>query len=104
MTGKMLSIKPETWIPAYIALGGNLNDPAAQIREAIEQIKHIGATRLMLQSALYRSSPLGPQDQPDFVNAVVGVLTRLNANALLSELQSIELRMGRVPPVQRWGA
>jgi len=94
----------ETWTPAYIALGSNLNDPVAQIRQAIEHIKHIRSTRIIAQSSLYQTAPLGPQDQPDFVNAVIGVVTTLDAMSLLAELQAIEKKMGRVPPAQRWGA
>ena len=93
-----------TWIPAYIALGSNLNDPAKQIRQAVQRLKALADSRLVLQSSLYRSAPLGPQDQPDFINAVVGMLTKRDAPTLLTELQGIEQRMGRVPPVQRWGA
>lgn len=92
------------WTPVYIALGSNLNDPAAQIRQAIELIKQVRDTRVIAQSSLYKSAPLGPQDQPDFVNLVIGVLTKLDAMSLLAELQSIEKKMGRVPPAQRWGA
>lgn len=95
---------PETWIPTYIALGSNLNNPAGQIVQAIEHIKQIRDTRIIAQSSLYKSVPLGPQDQPEFVNAVIGVLTRLDAISLLAELQAIEKKMGRVPPAQRWGA
>jgi 2-amino-4-hydroxy-6-hydroxymethyldihydropteridine diphosphokinase len=92
------------WTPAYIALGSNLDDPAAQIRQAIEHIMQIRDTRVIAQSSLYKTAPLGPQDQPDFVNAVIGALTRLDAMSLLAELQGIEKKMGRVPPAQRWGA
>jgi len=99
----MLSSPFETWTPAYIALGSNLNDPAAQLSAAIEYTKQIQNTRLVSQSSLYKSVPLGPQDQPDFVNAVVGVLTKLDAQSLLAALQAIETNMGRVPPAQRWG-
>ena len=84
-----------TWIPAYIALGSNLNDPAKQIRQAVQRLKALPDSRLVLQSSLYRSAPLGPQDQPDFINAVVGMLTKRDAPTLLTELQGIEQRMGR---------
>ena len=100
----MSSSTLQTWTPAYIALGSNLDDPVAQIQHAIKQLNSIRQTRLVLQSSLYKSSPLGPQDQPDFINAVVGVLTQLNAMELLLELQFIEQRIGRVRPVERWGA
>ena len=46
---------------------------------------------------------MGPQDQPDFVNAVAGLVTTLSPRDLLRELQSIERRMGRTEPAVRWG-
>ena len=93
-----------TWTPAYIALGSNLNDPVAQVSQAIQHLMTVRKTRVLLQSSLYRSAPIGPPDQPDFINGVVGALTLLTPAELLAELQSIEQRMGRVSPAQRWGA
>ena len=57
----------------------------------------------MLRSSLYRSRPLGPVAQPDFVNAVAGLLTQLDPAALLAELKALETRLGRQRPVVRWG-
>lgn len=91
------------WTPAYIALGSNLHQPEQQIERAFAELAAIRNTRLMLRSSLYRSPPMGPQDQPQFVNAAAGVLTQLEALELLGELQTIEQRMGRLPPVERWG-
>jgi 2-amino-4-hydroxy-6-hydroxymethyldihydropteridine diphosphokinase len=88
--------------PAYIALGSNLEDPASQVHQAMEHLSREQAIRLELRSRLYRSSPLGPQDQPDFVNAAVGVLTELGPRQLLELLLSIEKRMGR-DRRERWG-
>jgi len=93
-----------SWTPAYIALGSNLNDPVAQVSQAIHHLMTVLKTRVLLQSSLYRSTPIGPPDQPDFINGVVGALTLLTPAELLAELQSIEQRMGRVSPAQRWGA
>lgn len=91
------------WTPAYIALGSNLEQPAQQVQHAFVELAALSATRLILQSSLYQSAPMGPQDQPAFVNAVGGLLTQLSARELLSQLQDIERRMGRRIPVQRWG-
>ena len=88
--------------PAYIALGSNLEDPTRQVHRAMENLSREQGIRLELRSRLYRSSPLGPQDQPDFVNAAVGVLTELSARQLLDRLLSIEKRMGR-DRRERWG-
>ncbi len=88
--------------PAYIALGSNLKDPAAQVRCAVARIASSAGIRVELSSRLYRSAPLGPQDQPDFVNAVIGVLTSLGARELLASLLDIERAMGR-DRRERWG-
>lgn len=88
--------------PAYIALGSNLEDPAVQVRRAMESLSLQQGIRLELRSRLYRTNPLGPQDQPDFVNAAVGVLTELSARQLLDTLLSIEKSMGR-DRRERWG-
>lgn len=91
------------WMPAYVALGSNLDDPSAQIRAALLRLQTLEATRLVSTSRLYRSAPLGPQDQPEFVNAVVGLLTHLEPRELLVRLKQVEADMGREVPVRRWG-
>lgn len=91
------------WRPAYVALGSNLADPAAQVAAALGRLPGIPGTRLIARSRLWASRPLGPQDQPDFVNAVAGLLTQLDARELLGELQALERAMGRTGPVVRWG-
>lgn len=92
------------WLPAYVGVGANLEDPADQVRDALRSLAGIPQTRLLLSSGLYRNPPMGPADQPDYVNAVAGLLTRLTPADLLSELLGIERRMGRRrQPVSRWG-
>ncbi|HEY4646927.1 MAG TPA: 2-amino-4-hydroxy-6-hydroxymethyldihydropteridine diphosphokinase [Steroidobacteraceae bacterium] len=91
------------WIPAYIAIGSNLAQPLEQVRTAFERLARIRDTRLLARSRVYETRPLGPQDQPDFINAVAGLLTRLKAAELLSELKAIERDMGRASPPVRWG-
>ena len=91
------------WQPAYIGLGSNLEDPKAQIRRACAGLQALAATRLMHVSPLYRSKPLGPVAQPDFVNAVAAVLTQLEPRALLAELQALEKAMGRPAAREHWG-
>ena len=93
----------ERWVPAYVALGSNLNDPPARVAEALRRLGQIPDTRVVARSRLWHSRPLGPQDQPDFVNAAAGLLTRLKADALLAELEVIERAMGRARPPVRWG-
>ncbi len=91
------------WLPAYVALGSNLDDPARQVLRAFDALDDLPGTRLILRSSLYRSPPLGPVAQPDFVNAVAGVLSQLEAPQLLHELKALEARLGRAAPVVRWG-
>ncbi len=91
------------WTPAYVALGSNLREPIQQVQHALTELATLDATRLISHSSLYQSAPLGPQDQPAFINAVAGVLTQLSAVELLAQLQAIERRMGRESPIQRWG-
>lgn len=91
------------WQPAYVAIGSNLSDPARQVRVAFDRLAGIADTRLIARSRLYRSVPLGPQDQPEFVNACAGLLTQLEPEMLLDALVSIERAMGKEPPPVRWG-
>ncbi|MGQ0428766.1 MAG: 2-amino-4-hydroxy-6-hydroxymethyldihydropteridine diphosphokinase [Gammaproteobacteria bacterium] len=91
------------WRPAYVALGSNLHDPARQVESAFTAIAAVPQARLVLRSGLWKSRPMGPQDQPAFVNAAAGLLTTLESRALLAELAAIEQRMGRKEPATRWG-
>ena len=93
----------QRWYPAYIGLGSNLLQPARQIAAAFEALDNIPETQLFRQSSLFRSAPLGGVEQPDFLNAVASLLTRLSARRLLDELKAIEQRRGREPGGLRWG-
>jgi 2-amino-4-hydroxy-6-hydroxymethyldihydropteridine diphosphokinase len=90
------------WRPAYVAIGSNLDDPRLRVGDAFERLAALRATALLLRSRLYLSRPMGPQDQPDYVNAVAGLLTRLTARELLAELLELERAAGRERR-QRWG-
>ncbi|QPK62203.1 2-amino-4-hydroxy-6-hydroxymethyldihydropteridine diphosphokinase [Methylomonas sp. LL1] len=92
-----------TWIEAYIGLGSNLNDPLRQIESAAEEIAKLELVEEAALSPLYASQPVGPQDQPDYINGVMRIKTRLTATDLLAQLQQIENRHGRIRMV-RWGA
>ena len=81
---------------AFIALGSNLDRPAANIRAALATISILPATVLTRQSALYRTAPVGYTDQPDFINAVAEVDTTLAPRELLCRLLLIENQFGRV--------
>jgi 2-amino-4-hydroxy-6-hydroxymethyldihydropteridine diphosphokinase len=90
-------------VPAYVALGSNLDDPRMQVERALDALGALPATRCVLRSSLYRSPPYGPIEQPEFVNAVAGLLTELDPGPLLEALKELESRLGRVRPVVRWG-
>ncbi|HEX6929292.1 MAG TPA: 2-amino-4-hydroxy-6-hydroxymethyldihydropteridine diphosphokinase [Gammaproteobacteria bacterium] len=83
-------------VRAFIGLGSNLDDPRRQLERALAALSGIEASRLVAHSSLYRSRPIGPQDQPDFLNAVAELETRLAPEALLDALQAIEDAQGRV--------
>lgn len=90
-------------IDVFIALGANLAEPKTQILNAIQALQQLPECELVAYSPLYSSSPMGPQDQPDYVNAVAQLTTRLAPHALLDELQRIEQEQGRVRKDERWG-
>ncbi|NBH74992.1 2-amino-4-hydroxy-6-hydroxymethyldihydropteridine diphosphokinase [Rodentibacter pneumotropicus] len=89
-------------IDTYIALGSNLDTPINQLNSALQAIKNLPQTRFLAVSSFYQSKPLGPQDQPDYVNAVAKIETTLPPLSLLDELQRIENEQGRVR-LRRWG-
>jgi len=91
------------WVPAYVAVGSNLDDPQAQVQTAFARLAQLPNCRLVLRSPLYRSLPLGQQNQPDFINAVAGMLTTLEPLQMLRTLKATEQSMGRAQPVVRWG-
>jgi 2-amino-4-hydroxy-6-hydroxymethyldihydropteridine diphosphokinase len=90
-------------IIAYIGLGSNLQNPSDQIHSARAAINALARIKEQGFSSLYHSAPMGPQDQPDYVNAVMAVATELSPIELLRSLQAIENNHGRVRG-ERWGA
>ncbi|XKF15937.1 2-amino-4-hydroxy-6-hydroxymethyldihydropteridine diphosphokinase [Halomonas sp. BLK-85] len=87
---------------AYIGLGSNLDQPVEQVRQAIDELNQLPLTHRVSTSPLYCSSPIGPQDQDDFINAVAAVDTQLSPLALLDQLQALEQRHRRQRE-RRWG-
>ncbi|EPR8977937.1 2-amino-4-hydroxy-6-hydroxymethyldihydropteridine diphosphokinase [Escherichia coli] len=88
---------------AYIAIGSNLASPLEQVNAALKAIDDIPESRILAVSSFYRTPPLGPQDQPDYLNAAVALETSLTAEELLHHTQRIELQQGRVRKAERWG-
>jgi 2-amino-4-hydroxy-6-hydroxymethyldihydropteridine diphosphokinase len=82
-------------ITAYIGLGANLDDPAAQVQQAMDELAKLPEGRLLARSSLYASAPVGYANQPDFINAVAAIETRLSPRALLNALFDIEHHHGR---------
>ena len=80
---------------AYVALGANLVAPVAQIRAAIEALTRLPESQLLRASSLYRTAPVGIHGQPDFINAVAALETRLAPQALLTCLFEVEAQFGR---------
>ena len=87
---------------AYIGLGSNLEMPAEQIKSALVDLNALPETALRKTSSLYSSPPMGPQDQPDYINAVALLETALKPHDLLDQLQKIEQQHGRLRK-RHWG-
>jgi len=91
-------------VEVYIGLGSNLENPAEKIQQARLFIAAQENMSELNFSSLYSSPPMGPKDQPDYVNAVMSIQTGLSAIDLLRVLQGIENNFGRDRNVVRWGA
>jgi 2-amino-4-hydroxy-6-hydroxymethyldihydropteridine diphosphokinase len=83
---------------AFIALGSNLQDPAAQVRQALQELAMLPDTTLVRASALYCTAPVGYDNQPDFINAAAEISTTLEPLPLLHALLELEQRHGRERP------
>ncbi len=88
---------------AAVAVGANLGDARTSVARAMDELEHIGGTRVRARSDLYRSAPVGPAGQPDYINAAAVLETSLMPLELLSALQAIENRFGRDRSVEHWG-
>ena len=86
----------------YVGLGSNLEDPVAQVERALAALTRLPGTRREAVSSLYRTPPMGPPGQPDYVNAVAELSTTLAPHRLLDELQAVEQAHARVR-AERWG-
>jgi 2-amino-4-hydroxy-6-hydroxymethyldihydropteridine diphosphokinase len=90
------------WLPAYIGIGSNMDDPQRQVRGAFQALASLPDSRLIARSRLYRTRPFGPVQQGDFINAVAGLLTQLLPGRLLDEMRALEVAQGRRRE-ERWG-
>lgn len=87
---------------SFIGIGGNLDTPLLQVRKAVDRLANTPEITVLKASSCYGSKPQGPQDQPDYVNAVVLIETLLSPHQLLSLLQQLETELGKVK-VRHWG-
>lgn len=90
------------WVTFYIGVGSNLHQPLEQAKTAIAELTAHRHLRNVIASPLYQSKPVGPQDQPDYINAVVKAQTQLGPHDVLDVLQKIENDHGRVRK-RHWG-
>lgn len=90
-------------IEVYIGIGSNLDDPLYHVKQAISELRQLAQCEYIATSALYRSAPMGPPGQPDYINAVSLLQTDLTPLDLLDQLQAIEHAHGRMRDGQRWG-
>ena len=97
----MLSDSPH--VRAYIGLGSNLLSPVRQVKKAIAELAQLPSSRLAAVSRIYRSHPMGPADQPDYINAVAAIETCLSPIELLDGLQAIENAHARKRGAVQWG-
>lgn len=88
---------------AVIGLGSNLHNPLQQVEQALVELAGLADSELVQVSSFYHSAPMGPADQPDYINAVAELRTALAPHALLDALQAIEQQHGRVRKAERWG-
>lgn len=87
----------------WLAIGSNLAKPLEQIDAALMALSALPSTRLLACASYYRSRPMGPQDQPDYLNTVARLETCLSPESLLDQTQAIEQHQGRVRKADRWG-
>jgi len=86
----------------FVGLGSNMNEPLKQLEKAVAAIRQIPDTTVQKLSGMYASAPMGPEDQPDYMNAVVELQSGLDAQVLLESLQMIEQQQGRCRDGERW--
>lgn len=89
-------------VVAFIGIGANMERPAEMCRTAVGELAGIPGVRLLRTSSLYRTEPVGPQEQGWFINAVAEIRTDLSPGPLLKALKEIERRLGRTEGV-KWG-
>ncbi len=99
-----MSMATAETVCCYIGLGSNQGESLATLHSALQHLNANPHTFVDAVSNFYRSKPVGPQDQPDYVNAVACLQTQLSTEDLLDYLLAVEKQHGRVrDPALRWG-
>ena len=88
---------------AFVGIGSNLDGPEQRVRLAVRALSGLPETRLTALSSWYLNPPMGPADQPYYLNGVAALETTLPARDLFTRMQAIESEQGRRRH-QRWGA
>ncbi len=88
----------------FVALGSNLGDREAHLLQGVQDIAELSGCTALVSSSIYETAPMGPQDQPDYLNSVCAFECDLDAHTLLRELKLIERQHGRVHSTERWVA
>ena len=94
--------KNDIYTDVYIGLGSNIEQPYLQIKKAMMALDNLSGTKVLSNSGYFTSKPMGPEDQPDYVNAVVEIQTTMEAAELLQQCQLIEQQQGRIKN-RHWG-
>ena len=87
---------------AYLGLGSNLDNPRQQVLKAMDELNQFDSVEVTKRSSLYDTKPVGPRDQPGFINAVIEIETTLSPQQLLCVCQRLENQHGRERK-RRWG-
>ena len=95
-------IDPAKGVQVFAGIGGNLGDPAHTLTAAVLRIERDSGVRVVAASPVYRNPPVGPQDQPDYLNAVIELEVTLSPQELHSRFLAVEKEFGRVRKT-RWG-
>ncbi len=114
ISDESFNIAKPNYVNVFLGLGSNLDNPVQQIKTAITSLQHLPESELLSVSSLYQSRPLTietavtlevkgqTQQQPDYINAVANIKTRLTAFELLDATMQIEQQQKRVRE-ERWG-
>lgn len=88
----------------YIALGSNLGDRERHLLQGASDLAALPGSSALRVSSIYETAPMGPQDQPDFLNCACEINCTQDPDSLLDQLQLIERQHGRVHSARRWSA